>query len=200
MWLNVFLFVIIIALNVYSATLSYSFYSTSKKNHYRFRHVYTISILLSFQCVLAIYYLCTGDSSVSSARFMAFNLAEVSMFYFIIRSYPNRHFELIITSVFTIIILVSAIWMSLFYNILIALILISLSLLSKDDVLIKWFSISFMLYGLTSIVPTIFGFTHFESILMGLIFTIHFTLGVRKLYHKEKTDDELKKLILEDKL
>lgn len=200
MWLNVFLFVIIIALNVYGATLSYSFYSTSKKNHFRFKHAYTSNVLLILQSILAIYFLISGNDRLNEARWMCFNLAELSMFYFVLRSYANRHFELIITSVFMVILMLSTLYLSLIFNLMIVAILIGLSLASRDNMLKRWFSVSFLLYSFTSIVPVVLGFTQTESILAGLVFTLHFTVGIRKLYMMQKTDEELKRLIQDGKL
>lgn len=200
MWLNVLMFLAIIVLSLYSATLCYSFYSSAKLNHYRFRHLYQFSILIIFESVLAIYSLITSDTTVNEIRWMAFSFAELSIFYFILKSYSNRHFELIIGSVYIIILLISSLLLNVWLNILLVLILIMLSLMSKDKILKSHFSCSFALYGCTSVVPSVFGFTQFESILMGLIFTLHFTLGIRKLYVHEKTDDELKRMLLNNEI
>lgn len=200
MGINILMFLAIIVLNLYSGMLSFSFYGTSKKNHFKFKHAYTSNVLLILQSVLAIYYLVSGNDRFNDARWIAFSLAELSMFYFVLRSYPNRHFELIITAVFMVVLLMSTLWLNVWYNVLIVLILVILSLLSRDEILSKWFSISFLLYGMTSIIPNLFGFTQFESILMGLLFTIHFTIGIRRLYVKEKTDEHLKDLIKQGKL
>jgi hypothetical protein len=142
----------------------------------------------------------TGDISVTEIRWMCFTFAEMGMFNFVITPYKSRHFELIATSVFTLLLLTSSLWYSMVANLVIAGFLIVLATLSKYDILRRWFTWSFALYGLTSVVPIYFGFTQTESILMGVIFTLHFAIGVKKLYVKDKVDDELKKLLLENKL
>jgi hypothetical protein len=85
-------------------------------------------------------------------------------------------------------------------NLVIVAFLVVLALLSNEKIIKHWFSWSFVLYGLTSVVPVYFGFTQTESILMGVIFTFHFAIGVKRLYEKDKVDDELKKLLLKNKL
>lgn len=197
---NVAMFVIMIIMWMYAGVLSYSFYSTSQKNHYKFKHLYQASILNVFICVLGIYYLISGNSDLQSARWLSFTFFELTLLYFVLRSYSDRHFELIVTSIYLITLILSTLWLNLAFNIAVVLMLIILCLASKDKILRNWFSVSFVLYGLTSIIPAIYTFTGAESILMGLIFTTHFVVGVKKIYVKEKVDEELKKLLLENKL
>lgn len=200
MILNTLISIAIILLFVYVGVLCYSFFSTSIKNHYKFKHLFQVSVLNIFQAFLGIYFIITGDDVFQEARWISFSFMEMAFLYFIMRSYKNRHFELIITSVYLITLLLSTLWLNLAFNMAIVAMLVLLSLFSNDEILKKWFSISFALYGMTSIIPSVFGFTQVESLLMGLVFSVHFTVGVWKLYHKERTDDELKKLIMQEKL
>lgn len=197
---NVAMFVIMIIMWMYAGVLSYSFYSTSQKNHYKFKHLYQAAVLNIFICVLGIYYLISGNEMLQPARWLSFTFLELTFLYFVLRSYSDRHFELIVTSIYLITLILSTLWLNLIFNIMVVMILIVLCLASKDEILKKWFSISFVLYGFTSIIPTIYTVTGTESILMGLIFTTHFVIGVKKIYVKEKVDEELKKLLLENKL
>lgn len=200
MWLNVFLFVVIIALWTIVSVYGYSFYSSTLQNHYKFSMLYQAGFLNIYQCVLGIVYVLGITENFQSVRWTIFSFIELTFLFFILRTYTNRHIELIITSVFLIFLLMSTIMVSLIFNIILVLILVGVSLCSKDDILRKWFSVSFILYGFTSIIPAIFGFTQVESLLIGVAFSLHFMIGVRKLYHKEKTDENLKKLINEGKL
>lgn len=200
MWLNVFISVLIILPWIYTGALSYSFYSSSLHNHYKMKHLYSISILNVFQAVLGIIYILGITERFQSARWLIFTFIELMFLFFVLRSYSNRHFELVVTSFYTVILVLSTLWLHLIFNVAVVLILILLCLMSKDKILQRWFTWSFVLYGLTSIVPNIFTFTGTESLLVGLIFTVHFSIGVIKIYRKEKVDDNLKKLLLENKL
>lgn len=200
MGINIFLYVLIIMVDLYIATISFSFFATSKVNHFKFKHIYQMKVLLIFQSILAIIVLITGNKELNSIRWLCFTFAEYSMLLFAISHYKKRHFELLITSIYIILLLISTLMYSLAISLIITGILVLLCLLSKEEIVKKWFSVSFLIYGLVNIVPYYFGLTDTESILVGLIFTLHISAGVVKLYQKDKVDDELKKLLAEGKI
>lgn len=195
---DVLLSIAIIILWTTVSVYGFSFYASSRQNHYKFSHLYQAGFLNIFQSLLGIYFIVTGDDRLQSARWITFSFLELVFLYFILRSYNKRHIELIVVSLFMVVLLLSTLWLNLIFNIMIVAILVTLSILSKDRILSRWFSVSFILYGFTSIIPSIYGFTQTESLLAGLIFSLHFMIGVRKIYHQEKIDDELKKKIIEE--
>jgi hypothetical protein len=106
----------------------------------------------------------------------------------------KRTYELILVSFFTLLVVISYTYWWLGFNLMIAGILTFLACKSQEEITRKFFSISMILYGMTSVVPVIFGFTTNASLFMGVIFSLSFAIGSHKLYMKEKIDDELKKM------
>lgn len=195
MILGVVLSLIIIGIWLCTGTLAFTFYSSKIYNHFMFRSAFLISYLNLFQAVLGIYYIITGDGQYQMSRWTTFSLIEVTMLSFLIRGTKKRQFELIITSVFMTLILLSISYPWLIFNLLICAILSTIAYRSEEQIIKKWFTPTMIMYGMTFVVPSIFGLTTNESLGVGVIFSLMFMLGVSKLYNKEKTDDKLKEMI-----
>ena len=200
MWLNVVLNLIIIAIWSYVSVLSFSFYSGGKFNRFMFKNAYVIGSLNILQAILAIYYIVTGDSSMQQIRWISFGMIEMNFLQFALRGYKKRHIELLIMAFFNVLIIANIVHWSLFVNCVISLTLIILSYFSGVKILKKYFTWIFALYGMTGVVPSIFGITTTESLIIGVIFSLSFVFGIIKLYKHEKTDLELKQLLLENKI
>ena len=165
MILGVVLSFIIIGFWLYSGALSYSYYSTSVKNHYRYKNIYTISVLNVFQAVLGIYFIVTGDEIFQQVRWLTFTLIDYQLLGFLLRGTNKRQFELIITSVYSILLLLSTLYLSVWFDVAIALILVCVARKSHESIVKSWFALSMIIYGFTSVIPTMVGFTTSESLL-----------------------------------
>lgn len=181
----------IIGIWIFVGVLSFSFFTTTKENHYRFRSLYTIASMSVFQAILGMYFLVSGDAQYQEVRWLTFTLMESQFLNFAIRDTKKRHLQLLIQTVFYFVLLMSQVHYSLIMNFLIAGILVAISITSPVEIIKKHFSISFALYFLTALVPAIVGFTTNISLFMGVIFSAHFAWGVFKMYTSEKVKDEI---------
>lgn len=200
MIIGVGLSLIIIGLWLYAGALSYAYYSTTTKNHYRYKNIYTVSVLTITQSILGIYYILTGDDYLNPARWIAFTLIEYQFLGFLLRGTSKRQFELILTSMYSVLLLLSTLYLSVWFNIAIAAILVCIAYHSHEPIVKKWFTPAMIIYAFTSIIPAIVGFTTNESLLVGVLFSISFVYGAKKLYDKEHINDKLKEMIIDGEL
>ena len=190
---------IIIILFLYVARLSYSYYSTSKKNHYKYKTLYSAGFLMCFQAVLAFNFIWFGDSILQETRWFIFYIVEVLYMSMLLKNTKlQRRHELSITSLFLVVVLMGTVQWSLAFDMVKVVILIFLGLTSKEPITRKYYTISMCIYGLALLAPSLFGLTGNESLFMGVLFASSFAYASKKIYNKEKIDDALLELIREE--
>jgi hypothetical protein len=183
----------ILALSLIISTLCYDFYTTAKVNRFKFRHWFSVGILNSFVVVLAMYFEVTGSTHFQDVRWATFAMMEILFLEIFINQYSflHRRNELLVRVIYYWAVLISPILMYATLNVFISIVLIWLAF-TGNCVNGKWFGWSFILYGLTTIIPEIFGYGTIQSFLIGVIFTTHLFVGVYKLYKlelKKEIDD-----------
>ena len=191
MYLGVIFSLAIIGMWGYIGVLTFALYSTTIDNHHQMRMFYTISVLNIMQAVLGIYYIITKDTSWQEARWVAFSLIEIAYLSFVIGTFKRRWIELVIRTLFYVVILISWVVYSLWINILICAILATLAYCNKERIIRKHFTWIFSLYAMTSIVPVVFGFTGVGSLWAGVVYTFAFAYGAKRLYDAEKVKDAI---------
>ena len=195
MILNVILSIIIIGIWLYIGALSYSYFVSQKVNHYLFKSLFTASFFQCAQGILGIVYIIGITDQYQPIRWIIFSLFEIMTMNMLFRTAKvKRPYELIISVVFMVIVLINMVHINLIFNITIALTLMFIAYHSTEPIVKKYFTISMGLYGMTSIVSAMFSFTGMQSLIMGIIFSISFMIASQKIYDKERIDDKLKQI------
>jgi hypothetical protein len=184
--MKITLLFIILAFSLIISTMCYEFYTTTKINRFKFRHWFAIGMLNAFTVSLALYFEVSGDAHFQNVRWATFAMMEVLFLEIFINQYTFRHRrnELLVRTVYYWAVLLSPVIMYAPLNILISII-ISYLAFTGDRVIGSWFGWSFVLYGMTTVIPEMFGYGTIASFLIGNIFTIHLFIGVYKLYRME---------------
>jgi hypothetical protein len=183
------------------SVIAYSFYSTTKMNHYKFRYWYAIGILNIFHLVLALYAVNSGDYSWNEIRWMTFSLISLLLFEIFIHQTNKRSLELHIRTTFYLLWIVSSFFWSLAVDLTITAIFIWLCIKSPHYVHRKYFTWAFILYGLVYLLPHIVPTTTLLPMVVGAVYSTLMGYGVYKLYtHDEKEDmkEILKREILKN--
>ena len=185
-------FILIIAATTISVHC-FEFYTTAMENRYKFRYWFAIGIVNIFHILLAIYGDLSGDYSLQSARWASFALMDVLLLEIFVSSVKGRRLELFIRSSYYVSSLASPVILTWIFPVYNCGILIYLALKSEKYPHNRHFAVSFILYALTTIVPTIWGFGTNLSFFMGVLFLGHLMYGVHSLYRKEKVYEHLQK-------
>lgn len=177
----------IVFMSLIISTMCYDFYTTTITNRFKFRHWFSIGMLNALIAVLAIYYEVTGDLHFQHIRWASFAMMEVLFLEIFINqhTFNHRRNELMVRAVYYWAVLVTPVFFFSPLNITIAAILSYLAF-KGSDLNGKWFGWSFVLYGMTTVIPEIFGYGTWQSFLIGVIFTTHLFYGVYKLYKLEQ--------------
>lgn len=196
MIVNVFLNSIIIALWLVVGAMSFNFYVSNTENHFQFKSLFSLSSAQILGCIMAYPYILGVTDRFQYARMILFSIMEIMILNFLLRTTSiRRPWELVLTSVFMVIILFSTIYNSLLFNILITAILFYVALKSSEYVIRKYYSISMATYFLVSVIPAIFGFTGTQSLAIGAIFSWTFLFASYKIYKKERINDKLVEMV-----
>jgi len=196
MIIDILLNSIIIMLWLITGAMSFSFYVSNTENHFLYKSIFTISSMNLFCVVLAFPYILGVTDMYQNTRWICFGILEMLMFAMLLRTTSiKRPWELIITTSFMVIILISMVHPMLLYSIIITSLLLLVSIRSKEKLVRKYYSISMATYGFTSIIPAIYGFTSAQSLLMGCVFSWTFLWASLKIYRSEKVDEKLKQML-----
>jgi hypothetical protein len=182
---------IIISIWGYIGVLTFALYSTTVTNHHQMRMFYTIAVFNIVQAILGIYFITTGNSEWQVVRWTAFSLIDIAYIGFVLGTFKHRWKELVVRTMFWILVLVNVNIYSIWISISVSLILACLASINKEQVIRKYFPTIFIIYSLTTIVPYLTGFTTNSSLFMGVVYTFAFAYGVKKLYNKEKINDAI---------
>lgn len=194
-FIGVVLSCIIIGVWGYIGVLTFALYSTALDNHHQMRMFYTIAVLNIMQALLGIYYIITGNGDWQQARWVAFALIEIAYLSFVLGAFKVRWLELGVRTFFYIIVLASIVVSNVWLNIAISMILALLAYHSQEKLIKKYFTWIFIVYAFVNIIPVIAGFTTNYSLLTGVVYTSMFAYGAKKLYDKEKVNDEIESQI-----
>jgi hypothetical protein len=170
----------------------YEFYTTSKINRYKFRYWFSVGLLSVFHLSLAMYAEYTGDTKFNEIRWLTFTVQDILFLEIFTYHMSKRKVELFVRATYYFICIISSVFYFWGFNMIICSILVTLALTNKDYPMNKHFALSFVLYSLTTIVPTVFGYGTFLSFLTGVVFMGHLLVGVNKVYHLEQVEAIIK--------
>lgn len=187
--MTVGILILLFSISVIVSVMCYEFYTTTLVNRFKFRYWFAIGFLNAFHILLALYFEVTGDATYQTVRWATFALMDVLYLEIFLRpnTFKERRIELLVRVGFYYITLLSPVIMFYPLNILIALTLATIAWLSKEP-MHKWFTVSFIIYAFTTIIPEIFGYGTDISFLTGVAFMLHLMFGVYKLYKMEKVE------------
>lgn len=165
--------------------LSYEVFSKAKNNHLKFRYWFSIGMLTMFQLLLGALYILEINTELQSVRWIAFVFIDWMLLEIFIVAIIQRKIELFTRVIFFTLLLLDTVVVSFIPLFLVACILTVLAYKSKCVITSEHFRYTFILYMGAIIAPHIFGFTSIESLLIGLVYSIHLVWGFIKIYNLE---------------
>lgn len=183
-------------------TRSHEFYSTAKFNRYKFRYWFAVGSLNIFHICLAFIYRITGNVVYQDARWITFLIINVLLFEIFVTSVKNRHLELYARVTYYILLVMEAISdKSYLLPILTITLLILVAQQCEHKVIAEHFRKTFYIYYLVYLVPLFVNeYTTTLSLTVGVIYSFHVMMGVRKLYDIEKVDEIIIDKMVEEEL
>lgn len=190
--MKLFVLLILMVMGLVVSVVSYEFYTTALVNRYKFRYWFAIGCLTMFHLSLAMYQEFTGMTNFVPVRWAAFALQDLLLLEIFVYPMKTRRVELFIRMIYYYSVLMASVMDTGLYSIFNALVLMFLSWNTRSTTMHKWFTISFALYVMTTVVPEIVGYGTTGSFLIGVLFMAHLMIGVVRLYLHERVREELK--------
>lgn len=176
--------------------MTYEFYTTGKRNRFKFRFWYSIGMLNIFHLLLAVVYRHTGSQMFQDARWLAFLLIDAMLLEIFIYPLKHRQPELIIRTVYYFALIMDQVSNHPYFCLVNITILVYLTFKLEYNDIGKHFRKTFLIYYGVVLVPYMTGYTQTWSLLIGLVYSTHCALGVRKMYKAEKVDELMREQIM----
>lgn len=180
--------------------MTYEFYTTGKRNRFKFRFWFSIGMLNLFHILLAILFKFTGNPTFQEARWLAFILIDAMLLEIFIYPLKQRTSELVFRVIYYFSLIMDQMSNHPFFLLINISLLIYLASKSEYPEISKHFKWTFVIYYGVVLVPYISGYTQTWSLLIGLLYSFHVVLGVKKLYICEQVDEYIREEMLQEEL